>query len=144
MILALWWAGWIAAVRIGVGMVGAAGGAYLLDRFVLEGHVPNAEFPSVPVAVAAALLVNATATIARKLDWAAAVAGAATGTFVLCTVALGTVVAGWAAPSGIALGLALGTAWATALELPEAATRTKPRSPGDGPPTHKGMPRRST
>lgn len=81
MILALWWAGRVAAVRIAIGIVGAAGGAYFLDRFVLEGHVPNAEFPSVPVAVAAALLVNATATVARKLDWAGAVACAATGTF---------------------------------------------------------------
>ncbi|MBL37206.1 MAG: hypothetical protein CMP07_02235 [Xanthomonadales bacterium] len=129
MILALWWVGWVAAVRIGVGVVGAAAGAYFLDRFILEGHVPNAEFPSVPVAVAAALLVNATATVARKLDWTGAVACAATGTFLLCTVALGTLVAGWAAPSGIALGLALGMAWATALELPEAFLRSEPGSP---------------
>lgn len=144
MILALWWAGWIAAVRIGVGMVGAAGGAYLLDRLVLEGHVPNAEFPSVPVAVAAALLVNATATIARKLDWAAAVACAATGTFVLCTVALGTLVAGWAAPSGIVLGLTLGMAWATALELPEAVLQAKTRPPEAEPPSDRGKPEPST
>lgn len=124
MILAGWWTGWLAALRVGVGLVGAAGGAYFLDRFVLEGHVPDAEFPSVPVAVAAALLVHATANTFRKLDWGAAVASAAIGTFVLSTVALGTVVAGWAAPSGIALGVALGMAWAAALELPGTALRS--------------------
>lgn len=117
MAFALWRMGWLAAIRIGVGLVGAAGGAYFLDRFVLEGHVPGAEFPSVPVAVVAALLVHSTALTARILDWGGAVACAAIGTFVLCTVGLGTLVAGWAAPSGIALGLALGMAWATALEL---------------------------
>lgn len=118
MVPALWRVGWVAAIRIGVGVVSAAGGAFLLDRFVLEGHVPGAEFPSVPVAVAAALLVHTTALTAKVLDWAGAVACAAIGTFVLCTVALGTLVAGWAAPSGIVLGLALGMAWATMLELP--------------------------
>lgn len=125
MALALWRVGWLAAIRIGVGVVGAAGGAYFLDRFVLEGHVPGAEFPSVPVAVAAALLVHTTALTAKMLDWAGAVACAATGAFVLCTVGLGTVVAGWAAPSGIALGLALGMAWATTLELPGTALRSE-------------------
>ncbi len=127
----LWRAGWIAALRVGVGLVGAAGGAFLLDRFVLEGHVPNAEFPSVPVAVAAVLLIHTTALTARALSWASAVGFAAIGTFVLCTVALGTIVAGWAAPSGIALGLALGLAWAAALELPGTALRSK-RGPEHG------------
>lgn len=115
--LAFWRVGWFSTVRISVGLIGAAGGAHMLDRFVLEGHVPGAEFPSVPVAAAAALLVHATALAARTLDWGGAVATAAFGTFVLCTVALGTIVAGWAAPSGIALGLALGMAWATTLEM---------------------------
>lgn len=119
----LWRMGWLAAFRVAVGVVGAAGGAYFLDRFVLEGHVPNAEFPSVPVAVAAVLLVQTTALAARTLDWAGAVGFAGIGTFFLFTVALGTVVAGWAAPSGIALGLALGLAWATTLELPGTALR---------------------
>src|SRR5699024_1511852 len=112
MAFVLWRVGWLAAVRVGVGLVGAAGGAYFLDRFVLQGHVPGAEFPSVPVATAAALLVQATALTARTLDWGGAVGAAAVGTFMLCTVALATVVAGWAAPSGIVLGLALGLAWA--------------------------------
>jgi len=117
MALVFWRVGWGAALRIGVGIVGAAGGAYFLDRVMLEGHVPGAEYPSVPVAVAAVFLVHTTALMARKLDWGSAVACAGFGTFVLCTVALGTVVAGWAAPSGIALGLALGLAWASTLEL---------------------------
>lgn len=132
----LWRAGWIAALRVGVGLVGAAGGAYFLDRFVLEGHVPNAEFPSVPVAVAAVLVIHTTALTARALGWYAAVVSAATGTFILCTVAMGTVVAGWAAPSGIALGLALGSAWAAALELPGTALRSKrgPQHAGVGAP----------
>jgi len=120
----LWRVGWLAAIRVAVGLIGAGGGAFFLDRFVLEGHVPGAEFPSVPVAVAAALLVQTTALVARAYDWAGAVACAALGTFVLCTVGLGTVVAGWAAPSGIALGLALGMAWAATLELPGTALRS--------------------
>ncbi|MEX2497709.1 MAG: DedA family protein [Wenzhouxiangellaceae bacterium] len=132
MVLALWRVGWLAAIRIGVGVVSAAAGAYFLDRFVLDGHVPGAEFPSVQVAVAAALLVHSTALFGRILDWGGAVACAAIGTFGLCTVALGTLVAGWAAPSGIALGLALGMAWATTLELPGAALRPESASPEDG------------
>ncbi len=129
MALAWWWAGWVAAFRIGVGIVGAAGGAYFLDRVVLDGHVPGAEFPSVPVAVVAALLVHTTALITRIMGWGGAVACAAIGTFVLCTVGLGTVVAGWAAPSGIALGLALGMAWATTLQLLETALDSEAPSP---------------
>lgn len=121
--LALWRAGWLAALRLGIGVIGAASGAFLLDRFALEGPVPNAEFPSVPVCMAAALLVHTTSFTARSLHWAGAVASAAFGSFVLCTVALGTLVAGWSAPSGIVLGVAFGMAWATALELPEAALR---------------------
>lgn len=113
-----WLAGWAAALRIGFGMVGTAGGAYLLDTMALQGHVPGAEYPSVPVAVAAVLLVHTTALTHRLRGWEGAVACAAVGAFVLCTVALGTVVAGWAAPSGIVMGLALGMAWAAALELP--------------------------
>lgn len=38
--------------------------------------------------------------------------------FLACTVGLATIVAGWAAPSGIVLGFALGPTWSTALELP--------------------------
>lgn len=126
MALALWRVGWLAAIRIGVGVVGAAAGAYFLDRFVLDGQVPDAEYPSVPVTIAAALLVHTTALTARMLDWGGTVACAAIGTFVLCTVGLATLVAGWAAPSGIALGLALGMAWATALELHGVALRSEP------------------
>jgi membrane protein DedA with SNARE-associated domain len=105
-----------AAVRITLGLLGAGLGALYLDRMVLEGIVPRAEFPSVPVAVAAALLVHLTAAAATR-GWRAAVWWAAAGTFLTCTVALGTVVAGWAAPSGILLGLGLGLTWATLLEL---------------------------
>lgn len=130
MLLVLWRVGWLAALRIGVGLVGAAGGAFVLDRFLLEGHVPNAEFPSVPVAVAAVLLVQTTALVGRARNWGGGVAAAAVGTFLLCTIALGTLVAGWAAPSGIALGLALGLVWATLLELPGTALRKGP------PPSH--------
>lgn len=134
MALVLWRVGWVAALRIGVGIVGAAGGAYFLDRFVLEGHVPNAEFPSVPVAAAAALMIHTTALTARTLDWTSAVGCAGVGAFILCTVGLGAVVAGWAAPSGIALGLALGIAWAAAIELPGAAlgSKTTPEPDRDG------------
>lgn len=131
MAFAFWRMGWLAALRIGVGVVGAAGGAFFLDRFVLEGHVPNAEFPSVPVAAAAAMLVQTTSLTARMAGWSGAVACAGVGTFVLFTIALGTVVAGWAAPSGIALGLALGMVWATTLEIPGTALRSDAASRGD-------------
>ncbi|WP_158611799.1 DedA family protein [Guyparkeria sp. SCN-R1] len=112
-----WRAGWGAALRIGAGVLCAVGGAYFLDRFVLEGVVPDAEFPSVPVAAAAALLIQTTAFTFRMSNWRSAVAYAGIGTFVLFTVGLGTLVAGWAAPSGIVLGLALGIGWATLVEL---------------------------
>ncbi len=125
------YAGWVAALRFGVGVIGATGGAFLLDRFVLSGHVENAEFPSVPVAAVAALLVHATALTARVKDWASAVACSAFASFVVFAVALGTLVAGWAAPSGIALGLALGMAWAAALELPWTALQDDSDSPDD-------------
>jgi membrane protein DedA with SNARE-associated domain len=113
-----WKVGTPAAVRIVLGVVGAAAGAYFLDRHILEGVVPRAEFPSVPVAVAAALLTHTTVTVARRWGWGPSVATAGVGTFVVFTVALATVVAGWAAPSGIVLGFALGMAWAAAVELP--------------------------
>ena len=113
-----WKVGWGAALRVGVGVVGAGGGSFLLDRMVLEGVVPRAEFPSVPVAVAATFLVHATAVVARRSGWGPSVGMAGTGTFVLVVVALGTLVAGWAAPSGLALGFALGVVWACVLEIP--------------------------
>ncbi|WP_322520711.1 DedA family protein [Guyparkeria halophila] len=117
MAFVLWRAGWGAALRIGVGLVFAAGGAYLLDRFALTGVVPNAEFPSVPVTAVAALLVQTTAFTFRMSNWRSAVVCAGVGTFVLFAVGLGTLVAGSAAPSGVVLGLALGIAWASVVEL---------------------------
>jgi membrane protein DedA with SNARE-associated domain len=116
--LVAWKVGWGAALRVGVGVVGAGGGTFFLDRMVLEGIVPRAEFPSVPVAVAATMLVHATSVVARRAGWGPSVAVAGTGTFILAVVALGTLVAGWAAPSGITLGFALGLVWACALEIP--------------------------
>ncbi len=107
-----------AALRVGLGLVGASGGAYFLDRMVLEGVVPRAEYPSVSVAVAASLLVHITAATARRWGWGPSVATAGVAAFVVCTVALASVVAGWTAPSGIALGFALGLGWSTAVELP--------------------------
>jgi len=116
--LVTWRVGVAAGARVLLGLVGAGGGAYFLDIFVLEGVVPGAEFPSVPVAVAAAILAHTTVIAARSWGWGPSVAIGGFGVFVVFTVALGTVVAGWAAPSGIALGFALGLGWATAVELP--------------------------
>ena len=124
-----WRAGWGAALRIGIGLVCAAGGAYVLDRFALAGVVPNAEFPSVAVTAAAALLVQTTAFTYRIWNWRSAVVCAALGTFVLGAVGLGALVAGWTAPSGVALGLALGIAWATVVELLLEALGSQRASP---------------
>lgn len=121
-----------AALRVGLGIVGAGAGAHALDRLVLEGIVPRAEFPSVPVTVMAALLVHGTAVAARRWGWVPGVSAAGVGTFLLCAVALGTMVAGWAAPSGIALGVALGLGWATLLELPRTLISSVPAGGAPG------------
>jgi membrane protein DedA with SNARE-associated domain len=118
--LVAWWVGWAPAFRVALGIIGAGGGTFFLDRMVLEGIVPRAEYPSVPVAVAAAFLVHGTAIVARRSGWGPAVSTAGIGTFVVFAVALGALVAGWAAPSGIALGFAMGLGWAAALEIPRA------------------------
>ncbi len=118
------WTGMRATLRVLAGLVGAAGGAYVLDTYVLEGVVRGAQFPSVPVAVVTTLMVHLSAAVARKWGWGPSVTLAGVGAFLICTVALGTLVAGWAAPSGIVLGFALGLGWATVLELPATVLGT--------------------
>lgn len=114
-----WWRGtWLTGLRAALGLAGAGVGAYMLDREVLEGVVPRAQFPSVPVAVVGALLVHGVAIAGRGMAWGAGVTAAAVGFFLVCAVGLGTMVAGIAAPSGIVLGFALGLAWAGVLEVP--------------------------
>jgi membrane protein DedA with SNARE-associated domain len=135
-LLAAWRVGLAAGFRVLLGVAGGGGGAYFLDMFVLEGVVPRAEFPSVPVAVAAAILTHSTAMVARRWGWGPGVGTAGAGTFLVCAVALGTVVAGWAAPSGIVLGFALGLGWATVVELPRtllAGGESAPTSPAGVP-----------
>lgn len=136
--LVAWLAGTAPAFRFMAGVVGATSGAFLLDRFALEGHVPNAEFPAVSVAAAAALAIHAIALTARLRDWSGAVACGGFGVFAVFTVALGTLVAGWSGPSGIALGLAIGTGWSALLELPWAVYQrdgmsSRPESDTTGP-----------
>jgi len=117
--LAAWWRwGWKTAARAGLGMLGGGLGAYILDQYVLEAIVPRTEYPSVPVAVAASMLVHATAAAGARHSWGTTVAVAAAALFLACTVGLASIVAGWSAPSGIVLGFALGLTWSTALELP--------------------------
>ena len=58
------------------------------------------------------------AAVARKWGWRPSVTSAGFGFLLICAVTLGTLVAGWAAPSGIVLGFALGLGWGTVLELP--------------------------
>ena len=127
--LVAWRSGIAAASRAAIGLLGAGGGAYWLDRFVLEGVVPRAEYPSVAVAVAAALMAHATAGAARRWSWGPSVAAAAVGFFLVCAVALAAVVAGWAAPSGIVLGFAIGLGWATIVESPHVPRRSPRRAP---------------
>jgi len=111
------WTRSMAGLRLMIGLAGAGAGAHILDMYVLEGVVPRAEFPSIPVAVAATLFTQTTVLVAGKWGWGPSVMSAGVGFFLVCTVALATVVAGWAAPSGIILGFALGLAWAVAVEL---------------------------
>lgn len=112
-----WRLGWRAGARAALGILGSGVGAYLFDRLVLEGVVPRAQFPAVAVAVGASILVHATAAAGDRLAWGRTVATAALGLFLACAIALGTIVAGWAAPSGIALGFALGLGWSAAVEM---------------------------
>jgi undecaprenyl-diphosphatase len=123
-VVTVWLAGSLAALRIGAGVIGAVAGATLLDRFVLEGHVANAEFPSISVAAAAALAVHAVALTMRLRDWSGAVACAGFALFGVLTIALAVLVAGWSAPSGIALGIGIGLSWAVLLELPWSVSQT--------------------
>ena len=116
-LLAGWRWGWKAAARAGVGLLGSGLGAFVLDEYVLRAVVPNTEYPSIPVAVAAAFVVHLTAAVGDRHPWRRTVAVSAVGVFLACAVALATVVAGWAAPSGIVLGFALGLTWSTTLEL---------------------------
>jgi membrane protein DedA with SNARE-associated domain len=106
-----------AALRTAVGVLGSGFGALILDEFILEGIVPRAEFPSVPVAVVTALVVHATAGAGSRLSWARAVATAAVGVFGMSVVGLATLVAGVAAPSGIVFGAAGALTWSTLLEV---------------------------
>lgn len=116
--LAAWWRlGRGAAARVCLGLLGAGIGAYVLDDHVLRPVVPRSAFPSVPVAVATSLLLHASAVAVSRLRWGRAVTAVSVAVFLASAVALATVVAGWAAPSGIALGAALGITWSTALEL---------------------------
>lgn len=142
----LWWrVGGRMAIRTVIGLLGAGLGAHLLDRYVLEGVVPRTQFPAVPVAVTAALMVHVTARAGARLAWNRAVTRAALSFFLVCTVALATIVAGWAAPTGIVLGFALGLTWGTAVELearlalPGVAASppqtSEPPTPSEPPPT---------
>lgn len=121
--LGAWWRwGWKTAARAGLGMLGSGFGAYVLDQYVLDAIVPRTEYPSVPVAVAASLLVHATAGVGARHSWGGTVATAAAALFLACSVGLATIVAGWSAPTGIVLGFALGLTWSTSLELPVKMT----------------------
>lgn len=136
---AAWWRwGWKTAVRAGVGLLGSGLGARFLDEYVLHAVVPRSEFPSVPVAVAASLLVHATGVARARGRWGATVATAAVGLFLACTVALAALVAGWAAPSGVVLGFGLGLTWSTALELSTRVVRREGGGGGTGPPGRGG------
>jgi len=122
--LVIYLASVLAALRVAVGVVGAAGGALLLDSQVLTGHVAHAEFPSSSVAAAAALAVHAVALTLRLRDWAGAAGCAGFALFGVLTISLANIVAGWSSLTGIALGIAIGMSWATMLELPWTVNQT--------------------
>jgi membrane protein DedA with SNARE-associated domain len=125
--LAVVYTGWRltprAAARVAVGVLGSGFGALILDLFVIEGLVPRAEFPSPAVAVAAAVVVHATAVAGTQLEWARAVTIGAVGVFLIGLVGLSALVAGQAAPSGIALGAAIGVALSSLLEVQARVAR---------------------
>jgi len=119
-LMVAWLAGGSAALRIALGVVGATVGASFLDNVVLEGHVANAEYPSISAAVASVMGIHGVALTMRLRSWASSVACAGVAVFGVLAVALANIVAGWSAPSGIALGIAIGVSWAALLELPWA------------------------
>jgi undecaprenyl-diphosphatase len=135
--LVVWLAGAMAALRTTVGVVGAAGAASLLDRYFLESDIANAEFPCISVAAATALAVHAVALTLRLGNWSRAVACTGLASFAVLTVALAAIVAGWSAPTGVALGVGIGLCWGALLELPWAALQTddpdRDRESGTGP-----------
>jgi hypothetical protein len=113
----------------------------------LQNAVNNQKAASAKAVVDAAVVAGKLAPQAKDLHaaWCKAIESnpqiAETLNSLPVNAALGTVVAGWAAPSGIILGFALGLGWAAALELlgtlgswgRPPPTLSEPPCPSDAP-----------
>lgn len=115
-VFSAWWASGRAAARVVVGAFGTAGAAWLVEQVVTE-RIPRTRWPSLPVAIVVALVVHAVAVAGTRLRWAAAVTTTAVGVFVVTVVGLAALVTAQGSPTGILFGVALGAAWAAAVEV---------------------------
>ncbi len=113
---AAWWVTWRAGARVVVGSFGTAGSAWLVQQVITE-RIPGTSWPSLPVAVAGALLVHAVAVAVTRLRWAAAVTTMAVGTFIVAVVGLAALVTAEGSLTGVLFGAAFGAAWAAGVEL---------------------------
>ncbi|MFN2555875.1 MAG: DedA family protein [Nitriliruptorales bacterium] len=113
---AAWSVTWRAGMRVVVGAFGTAGSTWLVQQVITE-RIPGTGWPSLPVAIAGALLVHAVAVAVTRLRWAAAVTTMAVGTFIVAVVGLAALVNADASFTGVLFGAAFGAAWAAAVEL---------------------------
>ncbi|MDQ4129622.1 MAG: DedA family protein, partial [Actinomycetota bacterium] len=110
------WVTWRAAIRVMVGAFGTAASAWLVQQVITE-RIPGTRWPSLPIAIAGALLVHAVAAAVTRLRWAAAVTTMAVGAFVVALVGLADLVTAEGTLTGVLFGAAFGAAWAAAVEL---------------------------
>lgn len=123
----VWRRGWQAGLRVLIGVVGATGGAMLLNAIADPG-IRGTQFPSVPVATVTAFVAHIVAVEGSRLAWARTVALGAVGIFVIAVVALATLVLSTAAPTGIVFAVAAALTWSAAIEL---QARVLPGPPTD-------------
>lgn len=124
-----------AAARTVVGVLGAAGIAFVVQDLVTE-RIADTEFPPTAVMTVSALVVHVVAVLGTRLEWAAAVTTAAVGGFLVAFVGLASLATATGALSGVAFGTALGVAWAAAVEV---QARLPFRFLGQEPPPHRPL-----
>jgi membrane protein DedA with SNARE-associated domain len=130
--LVAWQVGWAAAFRVAVGIIGAAGAPSSWIAWCWRGSCRGRNIPPCRLRWRRPFLSTG------PPSWPGVPGGAppsprqVSGPSWCSPWAWATMVAGWAAPSGIALGFAMGLGWASALEIPRAVLG---QSREDDPPT---------